>query len=89
MSINGENKFLRITVGNLISIVTTVALFLGFYYRLDARVMLLENNQHSMSPEDRSELSSVEHKIDDLTFKIAHIERDVAWLVAREPNSPK
>lgn len=94
MNINGENKFLRITAGNLLQIVITLVAIVGLYYkqvnyveRIDGRVTMLE--RVTVPVDLTARVSSLEHKIDEQAPKLNNIARDVAWLVAREPNSPK
>lgn len=85
--INGQSKFLQLTLGNIISMATTIALVVGVYYKIDGRISRLENNSTGIDLSNR--VISVERKLDEIGPKINNIGRDVAWLVAREPNAPR
>lgn len=79
---------------DLLQIALTLAALVGLYYRLvnyvdriEGRVMVLE--RVTVPLDLTSRVNSVERKIDEQAPKLNNIARDVAWLVAREPNSPK
>jgi hypothetical protein len=94
MQINGDSKFLRITLGNLITIGFTLVSVIGLYYKMDTRVevmdMRLGSLEHTPPPTElAARVKSLEVKIDEINPKLSQIGRDTAWLVAREPNAPK
>jgi hypothetical protein len=84
MNINGDgSKFLRITIGNVLTTLFVVSSALGVYYRLDGRVHSLE--MIVPPPSDVAHrMESMEGKIDDMTPRIIRTETNVLWLMYKQ-----
>jgi len=94
IGINGDNKFLRITVGNLLTIATTLGLVIGLYYKIDGRVSTVERIQGDMekngAPTNLTErVGSLEKKLDDLGPRIIRTDTNVLWLMSKQSGAPK
>lgn len=79
MTLNGESKFTRITLGNILTMITMAALVIGFYYKMDARISALEGKSPSYDLTDR--VASVEKKLDGATPQIIRIDANVLFLM--------
>jgi hypothetical protein len=87
MTINGDNKVLRLALINLPTLIIMTIGLIGIYYKFDARITALERNG---APTDlTSRVLSVEKKIDEIVPRIIRTDTNVLWLMSKQPGAPK
>jgi hypothetical protein len=92
ITLNGENRFFRISIGNLISVATTIILVVGLYYKMDARIAALEKAPLGTSQWERTNvtdrISSLERKLDEVTPKIIRTDVNLLWIMSQQNTKP-
>lgn len=83
MALNdSESKFARITLGNILTMITMAVLVIGLYYKMDARIAAIERVTPVYNLTER--VGSVEKKLDDITPQIIRTDANVLWLMGEK-----
>ena len=78
MTINGEhNKFLRVTLGNVISVLTMITCVMAIYFKLDAR----ETATEVIASDNVKRLDALERQNNVMMPRVEHIDTNVSWLM--------